>query len=96
MSHQSQRRLQPEVRIKTEGTPVKRPSPWIEWKISAIRIASAFRGRFGRKGGCRNVRGGIRDAGVYKSFASFDTGSASTAVKNAAFVAGPSASVVDF
>ena len=96
MSHQSQRRLQPEVRTKTDGTPAKRPSPWIEWKISAIRTASAFRGRFGREGGCRYVRGGIGDARVHKSFSSFDTGSAGAAVENAAFVAGPGAGVVDF
>lgn len=96
MSHQSQRRLQPEVRTKTDGTPAKRPSPWIEWKISAIRTGSAFRVRFGRKGGCRNVRGGIGDARVHKGLSSFDTGSASAAVENAAFVAGPSAGVVDF
>ena len=35
-----QRRLQPEVRTKTEGTPVSSPSPWIEWNISAINIGS--------------------------------------------------------
>jgi hypothetical protein len=38
LSHQLQRRLQPEVRTKTEGTPVSSPSPWIEWKISEISI----------------------------------------------------------
>ncbi len=36
VSHQRQRRLQPAVRTKTEGTPVRRPSPWIEEKISEI------------------------------------------------------------
>ena len=30
VSHQRQRRLQPEVRMKTVGTPVSSPSPWIE------------------------------------------------------------------
>src|SRR5512147_670422 len=30
VSHQRQRKLQPLVRTNTEGTPSKRPSPWIE------------------------------------------------------------------
>src|SRR5947209_13903369 len=30
VSHQTQRRLQPEVRTKTEGTPRSEPSPWME------------------------------------------------------------------
>ena len=61
-----------------------------------MRIASAFRGRFGREGGSGNVRGRIGDAGVKEGFSSFDTGSASTAVKNATLVARPGAGVVDF
>jgi hypothetical protein len=30
VSHQVQRRLQPEVRTNTLGTPARMPSPWIE------------------------------------------------------------------
>ena len=30
VSHQRHRKLHPEVRMKTEGTPVSRPSPWME------------------------------------------------------------------
>src|SRR6202008_4490237 len=39
VSHQLHRRLQPEVRTKTEGTPVNSPSPWMEKKISETNIA---------------------------------------------------------
>ena len=38
MSHQSQRRLHPQVRIKTDGTPVNSPSPWREWNISEMSM----------------------------------------------------------
>ncbi len=38
MSHQVQRRLQPEARRKTEGRPRSFPSPWREWNISEIFI----------------------------------------------------------
>src|SRR6185295_6444626 len=36
VSHQEHRRLQPLVRMKTEGTPTSDPSPWMEWNSSAI------------------------------------------------------------
>src|SRR5579863_5219878 len=36
VSHQVQRKLQPLVRTKTDGTPANVPSPWMEWKISEI------------------------------------------------------------
>src|SRR5690242_11861156 len=35
-SHQTQRSGQPVVRTKADGTPIKRPSPWIEKKMSEI------------------------------------------------------------
>src|SRR5262249_5660725 len=41
-SHHSHLRGHPEVRTKAEGTPRKRPSPWIEKKISEINIPSAY------------------------------------------------------
>src|ERR1039458_10370512 len=42
VSHHTQRKLQPLVRTNTEGTPTSEPSPWMEWKISAIRNAGLF------------------------------------------------------
>src|ERR1035441_7161063 len=42
VSHHTQRKLQPLVRTKTEGTPTSEPSPWMEWKISAIPNARLF------------------------------------------------------
>src|SRR5450631_1203233 len=42
VSHHAQRRLQPLVRTKTDGTPTSEPSPCREWKISAIRNAGLF------------------------------------------------------
>ena len=37
VSHQTQRRLQPVRRTKTQGRPAWVDSPWIEWKISLTR-----------------------------------------------------------
>ena len=43
VSHHVQRRLQPLVRTNTDGTPTNDPSPWTEWKISAMRIRDRVR-----------------------------------------------------
>src|SRR5690349_24517970 len=37
-SHQVQRRLQPVRRTNTHGRPACDDSPWMEWKISVMRI----------------------------------------------------------
>jgi hypothetical protein len=34
VSHQWQRKLQPDVRIKNDGTPASSPSPWMLTKVS--------------------------------------------------------------
>src|SRR5947209_6068628 len=44
VSHQVQRRLQPEARMKVEGTPVSLPSPWREKKSSEIFMVLNHRG----------------------------------------------------
>ena len=82
--------------MKTEGTPAKRPSPWMEWKISAIRMGSAERGGLGRKWRGGHVGCGIGNASQKKGFPPLDASSAGATVEETPFVAGPGSGVVDF
>lgn len=70
--------------MKKDGVPVRAPSPWREWNVSAMYI------RRRRQWGGTEVSGGVVDFCEGERFATFDAGSAGSAMSVSAFVAGPS------